>query len=35
MSDATINLLRDLIAVDSVNPLLVSGAAGEKEIADL
>src|SRR5262245_31000887 len=35
MSDATINLLRDLIAVDSVNPSLVSGAAGEKEIADL
>ena len=35
MSDATINLLRDLIAIDSVNPSLVHGSAGEKEIAGL
>jgi acetylornithine deacetylase len=35
MSDPTITLLRDLIAVDSVNPSLVPGAAGEKEIAGL
>src|SRR5262245_4591762 len=35
MGDATINLLRDLIAVDSVNPSLVPGAAGEKQIAEL
>src|SRR5262249_42639237 len=34
MSDATINLLRELIAIDSVNPSLVQGAAGEKDIAD-
>src|SRR5256885_15400305 len=33
MPDSTINLLRDLIAIDSVNPSLVPGAAGEKEIA--
>src|SRR5437870_2929897 len=33
MGDSTINLLRDLIAIDSVNPSLVPGAAGEKEIA--
>ncbi|HEY6242370.1 MAG TPA: ArgE/DapE family deacylase [Pyrinomonadaceae bacterium] len=32
MSD-TINLLRELIAIDSVNPSLVAGAAGEKNIA--
>ena len=32
MSDSTINLLRDLIAIDSVNPSLVPGAAGENEI---
>ncbi len=34
MSDYAINLLRDLIAIDSVNPSLVPGGAGEKEIAD-
>ena len=33
MPDPTINLLRDLIAIDSVNPSLVPGAAGESEIA--
>jgi acetylornithine deacetylase/succinyl-diaminopimelate desuccinylase-like protein len=31
--DPTISLLRDLVAIDSVNPSLVSGAAGEHEIA--
>ncbi len=35
MSDSTIDLLRDLIAIYSVNPSLVPGAAGEKEIAGL
>lgn len=35
MFDRTINLLRDLIAIDSVNPSLVPGAVGEKGIADL
>lgn len=35
MPDSTINLLRDLIAIDSVNPSLVPGAAGESEIADM
>ena len=34
MAESTINLLRDLIAIDSVNPSLVPGARGEKEIAD-
>jgi acetylornithine deacetylase len=34
MSDPTVRLLRDLIAIDSVNPSLVSGGAGEKEIAE-
>ncbi len=33
--DATIRLLRDLVAVDSVNPSLIAGAAGEAEIAEL
>ena len=33
MADSTINLLRDLIAIDSVNPSLVPGATGEGEIA--
>jgi acetylornithine deacetylase len=33
--DFTIRLLRDLVAVDSVNPSLVPGAAGEGAIADL
>jgi acetylornithine deacetylase/succinyl-diaminopimelate desuccinylase family protein len=34
MSDPTISLLRDLIAIDSVNPSLVAGAAGEAQIAN-
>ena len=33
MSDKTIQLLRDLIAIDSVNPTLVPNANGEGEIA--
>ncbi len=33
MPDTTIQLLRDLIAIDSVNPSLVPGAAGEAGIA--
>ena len=33
MTDSTINLLRDLIAIDSVNPSLVPGGAGEREIS--
>jgi acetylornithine deacetylase len=33
MADSTIKLLRDLIAIDSVNPSLVPGGAGESEIA--
>ena len=32
-SDPAIALLRDLVAIDSVNPSLVSGAAGELAIA--
>jgi acetylornithine deacetylase len=32
--DPTITLLRDLISIDSVNPLLVPGAAGEREIGE-
>jgi acetylornithine deacetylase len=32
--DPAIRLLRELIAIDSVNPLLVAGAAGEAAIAD-
>jgi acetylornithine deacetylase len=35
MADPTISLLRDLVAVDSVNPSLVPGASGEKEIGEL
>lgn len=31
--DPTISLLRDLVAIDSVNPALVPGARGEREIA--
>src|SRR5918993_5607397 len=31
--DPCISLLRDLVAIDSVNPSLVPGAAGEGEIA--
>ena len=34
MSDPVIALLRDLVAIDSVNPSLVPGAAGEAQIAD-
>lgn len=34
MPDSTIQLLRDLIAIDSVNPSLVPGGSGEREIAD-
>jgi acetylornithine deacetylase len=30
----TIDLLRDLVAIDSVNPSLVAGGAGEHQIAD-
>jgi acetylornithine deacetylase/succinyl-diaminopimelate desuccinylase-like protein len=33
MTDRTIKLLRDLIAIDSVNPSLVKGRAGEGEAA--
>ena len=33
MAEQTIKLLRELIAIDSVNPSLVDGGAGEKEIA--
>ena len=33
MSDSAIQLLRDLIAIDSVNPSLVPGAEGESQIA--
>src|SRR5437016_4787154 len=33
MPDPTIKLLRDLIAIDSVNPSLVPGGAGEGQIA--
>src|SRR5439155_21785990 len=34
MSDPPINLLRDLIAIDSVNPALAPGGRGEKQIAE-
>ena len=34
MSDPVIALLRELVAIDSVNPSLVPGAAGEAQIAD-
>src|SRR4051794_34905284 len=33
--DPAIRLLCDLVAVNSVNPTLVPGAPGEREIADL
>ena len=33
MSDRAIQLLKDLIKIDSVNPSLVLGAAGEDAIA--
>src|SRR5213596_3569392 len=32
MADSTIQFLRDLIGINSVNPSLVSGAAGENQI---
>jgi acetylornithine deacetylase len=32
--DPAIRLLRELVAIDSVNPTLVPGAAGEREIAE-
>ena len=35
MSDPTIKLLRNLVAINSVNPSLVPGGAGEKEIAGM
>src|SRR5207253_5320486 len=35
MPDSTINLLKDLIAIDSVNPALVPGAAGERQVAEV
>jgi acetylornithine deacetylase len=34
ITDPAISLLRDLVAIDSVNPSLVAGAAGEGAIAD-
>jgi acetylornithine deacetylase len=34
MQDPTITLLKDLVAIDSVNPSLVPGGAGEGAIAD-
>jgi acetylornithine deacetylase len=34
MTDPAISLLSDLVAIDSVNPSLVRGAAGEAQIAD-
>src|SRR5438045_2313450 len=33
-SDPAIRLLRDLVAINSVNPTLVAGAPGEQQIAD-
>ncbi len=35
LMDPAIRLLRELVAVNSVNPTLVRGAPGEREIADL
>ena len=32
--DTCLQLLSDLVAIDSVNPSLVPGAAGEQQIAD-
>jgi acetylornithine deacetylase len=34
MTDPVISLLRDLVAIDSVNPSLVPGAAGEAQVAE-
>ncbi|MDX6677339.1 MAG: acetylornithine deacetylase, partial [Solirubrobacteraceae bacterium] len=33
MTGSVVDLLRDLVAIDSVNPALVAGGAGEREIA--
>jgi acetylornithine deacetylase/succinyl-diaminopimelate desuccinylase family protein len=33
--DPVVRLLRDLVAINSVNPTLVPGAPGEREVADL
>ena len=33
MADHTLDLLRDLVAIDSVNPALVAGARGEADVA--
>ena len=33
MRDPAISLLADLVSIDSVNPALVTGGAGETEIA--
>ena len=33
--DPVVTLLHDLVAIDSVNPSLVAGAAGEARIAAL
>src|SRR5438034_3117197 len=35
MPHSTINLLKDLIAIDSVNPALGPGAAGEQQVAEV
>src|SRR4029453_13988517 len=32
--DSAIRLLRDLVAINSVNPTLVPGAPGERDVAD-
>jgi acetylornithine deacetylase len=34
MNDPTIELLKDLVAIDSVNPSLVPGGAGERAVAE-
>jgi len=34
MMDSAIRLLRDLVAINSVNPTLVPGAPGERDVAD-
>ena len=33
MGDSTVELLRELVAIDSINPSLVPGGAGEHKIA--
>src|SRR5262249_25555379 len=35
LMDPALRLLRDLVAINSVNPTLVPGAPGEREIADV